>query len=238
MKKFLSSNTTKFLLFLSFLVICIVLGRQFAFDIEQFKGFIVRFPLVVSGGIFVGIYVGLTTLIWIGPKDVLRVAAALIFGPYWSTLFVWMGEMGNLAVMFNLSRRLGRGFIKEKFKVRDEDARRVKTRTNVLGIAALRINPLFPFRALDLSYGLSAVPFKRYFFTSLIISSLRIFWLQAIIAGAGTAFLKSPDALIEYLVQNPAVMYYSAVYFVVIAVLSLGAVIVKWKRNSRFVSSP
>jgi uncharacterized membrane protein YdjX (TVP38/TMEM64 family) len=230
-KRFLFSNTFKFLLFLAFLIICLALGRQFAFDIEQLKDFIARFPLIVSGGIFVGLYVGLTSLIWVGPKDVLRIAVALVFGASWSTLFVWIGEMGNLAVMFNLSRRLGRGFIKEKFKVREEDAQRVKAHTNVLGIAALRINPLFPFRALDLSYGLSAVPFKRYFLTALLVSPLRIFWLQAILAGAGTAFLKSPDALIGYLIDHPAVMYYSFGYFALIAVVSGVAIAGKWKRK-------
>ena len=42
---------------------------------------------------------------------------------------------------------------------------------------AFRSIPLIPFRFLDLAYGLTSIPFPKYFLVSAIASPVRIFWM-------------------------------------------------------------
>ena len=52
-------------------------------------------------------------------KDPLRIVGALVFVPYWSTLFTWIDELANDFIFFHMSRRLGRAYIAEKFHLKE-----------------------------------------------------------------------------------------------------------------------
>jgi len=141
------SSTARFILFLLIMVVFIVLGQAFDLDAASLKERLVNYPLVLSGLIFLLLYVGLTSFCWVGPKDVLRIASALIYGPMVSTLFVWLGELGNATVMFHMSRFFGRGFVEEKFGRRQKEKEssvflRYISGSSVLNITALRINDI------------------------------------------------------------------------------------------------
>lgn len=217
------SKLFKFLTLLFFLLLSWIFSQIFKFEITTTRAFFAEFSPFLSGIIFVILYVLLTTVILFGPRDIFRIAAAIIFGAKTSTLFVWIAETINAVVSFYLSRLLGREFVKEKLKDKFTQAEGAKGKIRSLQVFTLRINPLIPFRVMDLGYGLSTISLKRYFFISLIASLPRIFWLQYIIAGAGEKILTSPLSLIPYLVENQFLIVYSALYFFAVIVLSIVA---------------
>ncbi|MCK5083014.1 MAG: hypothetical protein KAR31_08935, partial [Candidatus Omnitrophica bacterium] len=70
----INSRGLKFILFLIILTVCWYLGRVFDVDVAYYQGILARYPLALSGLIFVVLYVVTTTFIWFGPKDVLRIS--------------------------------------------------------------------------------------------------------------------------------------------------------------------
>jgi uncharacterized membrane protein YdjX (TVP38/TMEM64 family) len=116
----------KFLLFLSIFLVCWYLGRVFQFDVAYYQAILSRYPLALSGLIFVVLYVATTTFMWFGPKDVLRISSAILFGAYISTVFVWVGEMVNAVIMFHLSRVLGRDYVQQRLGVKPEKLDKMK----------------------------------------------------------------------------------------------------------------
>jgi len=68
----------KFLLFAALIVSFIALGRMFDFDPASSRAFLAQHSPLLSSFIFLVLYVVGTFFIWVGPKDVLRVASALV----------------------------------------------------------------------------------------------------------------------------------------------------------------
>ncbi len=123
-KKILENKTLKFSLFVAFLFVCFAFGKIFKFDLDSMREFLSAFPIIVSGVIFILLYVVLTFFIWFGPKDVFRLSSAVLFGAYVSTVLVWIAEMINAAVLFIFSRKLGQEFIEQKFRVKKSRSNR------------------------------------------------------------------------------------------------------------------
>ncbi|MCK5180636.1 MAG: TVP38/TMEM64 family protein [Candidatus Omnitrophica bacterium] len=229
----INSRGLKFILFLIILTVCWYLGRVFDVDVAYYQGILARYPLALSGLIFVALYVVTTTFIWFGPKDVLRISSAILFGVYVSTVFVWVGEMINSAIMFYLSRVLGREYVQQRFRVKAGELDKMKDDSSFLGVAAWRINPLIPFRLMDLGYGLTRISFKKYFCAIVIISFFRILWLQFILAGIGTSLFQDISAMLDYFLANPVVVRYSGIYFLVVIALTIMAVAARALRKRR-----
>ncbi|HPN88242.1 MAG TPA: VTT domain-containing protein [Candidatus Omnitrophota bacterium] len=225
------SSIIKFFLFFIIIAILLFLGKSVHVDLKAYQQFIQQFSPVLAGIIFIILYIFLTTFIWFGPKDILRIVAALLFGPGLSTLFVWLGELGNCIIFFHISRYLGRDFIAQKFKISQDDLEKTKKTKSALGLIALRLNPLVPFRFLDIGVGLSEVSFKKYFFIALVFSPFRIFWIQYIIAGVGEGYFQNPMIAFDYFQRNPAVTLGSFFYFGVIFILSFIAIMVRRKKS-------
>ena len=215
------NKTFQFCILIALLFVFIFVGRYFNFDVERCREVLSKFPIVLSGLIFVVAYVVTTTFIWMGPKDVFRVVGAILFGAYVSTVFVWIGEMFNATILFFLSRKLGREFVQKKFNIGEGHLDKIKKEAGILGILALRINPLVPFRFLDLGYGLSRVSFKKYLSVIVIASGPRIFWLQFILADVGANVFKDIPALTAYFQNHPFIVQYSGMYFLLVIVLTI-----------------
>lgn len=243
------SYTFKFLAFLAIILVFLFLGKFLSFDLHYYKALLSRFPISISGVLFIALYVGLTTLVWFGPKDILRIASAILFGPYISTLFVSLAELMNAVILFKLSRKLGHDFVLQKFKLKDKDLSRMQKNKNILGTMALRINPFIPFRLQDIGAGLSRVDFVSYIVGIAVVSPLRIFWLQYILSDVGDnigmlfyanmdignmvgdtnaviSFLKH-HPFVQYLMNEPFILQYSFYYFGLVLLLSAIALIVK-----------
>lgn len=208
------------------------LGVQNNIDIRVFKELLLSYPIVISGPIFIGIYIISTMLVLVGPKDVLRVSSALLFGGVISSILVTIAELGNATLLFFMSRTLGRDFVEEKFKLKEKKSMyAVQKETALLSLLAIRVNPLIPFRLMDVGYGLTNVSFFKYFLAILIASPIRIYWLQMIIAGVGEEILENPMSMMDHLMAQPTMLAYSAAYFGLVIVLTLVALIAKYIRK-------
>lgn len=228
MRKFLSKPTQHFLLLVTLVVTLWLLGRALNIDLEQVRDWLSQYPLWLSGSLFILIYVGLTTVLWVGTIDFFRISGALLFGPYWSTLFVYIAEIANASILFLLSRKLGRKFVEEKFHLQSKDTKYTPDNAGFWTAFVLRINPLVPFRFMDVGFGLTKMPFRLYFYAVVWGSLLRIFWLQYVIAGMGQAVLKNPLAMAEYFRDNILALAVSVVYFLSVVVFTVGALIIKF----------
>ena len=199
----------------------LALSRFVHFDQQTFQTYLQGFSLFWAGLVFIVLYVGLTFLVWVGPKDVLRVVGALLFGPYISTLIVWVGEMGNACVMFSFSRHFGRGYVAERMPGNMRRLDEVIAEKSVWSIFFLKFFPVVPFRFLDLAFGLTRISLKKYLLISAVASPLRIFVIQFFIA-LGVDTVLNPAKLSAYLQEHPtifsAVGLYLAGAFVMIAV--------------------
>jgi len=105
----------KFVALIFFILTVLYAGKMIVFHEAAVRAFIGQYPLWLSAVVFVVSYVIITFLVWVGPKDVFRTAAAFLFGPAVSTVFVCAAEMFNLTLLFFLSRKLGRDYVEEKF---------------------------------------------------------------------------------------------------------------------------
>ncbi len=207
------NNSISFLTLLLILFFCWLLGRYFCIDTDRIRNFLLKFPLIYSAIAFVLLYVVITFFIWFS-KDIFRVAGAVIFGAYLSTLLVYLAEMINAAALFNLSRFLGRGFVKSHLKGSFVDLDDRIYNVGFWGMFAIRIVPLVPFRFLDIAAGLTRVSFSEYFLISAIASPLRIFWLQFVLAAVGSSVFKDADLLTKYFLNNQNVFIFSLFYLI------------------------
>ena len=234
----LNQRVVKFDLFLLILAACWSLGRIFKVDIAYYQSLLAQYPLALSGLIFVLLYVVTTTVVWLGPKDVLRISGAILFGATVSTIFVWVSEMLNSVIMFHLSRLLGREFVQKKFKVESKDLDKMKDDASLLSVIAWRINPLIPFRLMDLGYGLTHISFRKYFLGIAVISFFRILWLQSILAGIGVSLFHNIRAMADYYIDHPVVLRYSVIYFLSVLLVTVAAIIARHlrRKNLKFKS--
>ncbi|MCK5580566.1 MAG: TVP38/TMEM64 family protein [Candidatus Omnitrophica bacterium] len=210
-----------FLLFVVLIVVFFNLGKFFAFDEGLVQNFFLNIPVVLSGVIFILVYVVSTSLIWFGPKDILRIVAAGVFGAYLSTLLIWLAELGNVFVLFMLSRRLGRDFVASKLHGGMKRLDQTIAETSFWSIFCFRLFPIIPLRVLDLGFGLTKISFKKYFWISFIGTPLRIFVIQfflAILIKTGMSlhqFEQDPFAamgsmhniLNQYLNDHPGILF-------------------------------
>ncbi|MBF0121986.1 MAG: TVP38/TMEM64 family protein [Candidatus Omnitrophica bacterium] len=188
-------------------------GRTLLSDEARIQSFFQQFPFGLAAVFLIIGYV-LSSFVILDLKDILKIVAAILFGAWWSTLFIWLAELINNAMLFHLSRRLGRAWIERKFHLGGKDVRWVEAMCGVWQIFVLRIIPAVPYRILDVAYGLTAVSFRRYFTVSAVASPLRIFWFQFILAGLGSAVFH-PEKITEYLMAHPEALRLGAGYLVV-----------------------
>ena len=188
-----------------------LIGRFFHLDTEAIARSLEKLPVLLSVIAFVGLYVIVTFFIWLS-KDIFRFVAALLFGPYLSTLLVWSAETINAFILFHLARNLGRDFVQNYLKGSLKDLDEKLTQTNFFWLFMFRAVPLMPFRFLDLGVGLTKIPFKKYLPAVVLGSPLRIFWLQYVLAGVGKSIFNNPYALSEYLLSNKVLFIFSLAY--------------------------
>lgn len=223
----LSSHSRRFVLFLLLAVLCLSLGIIFKVDPQIIQGQLQQFGYGPSVAIFLILYVGLTFLVWVGPKDILRIVGAALYGPYWSTLIVWFGEMGNAVVMFSLSRRLGREYVEQRLHGRWKDMDEAIARTSFWSIFFIRFFPVIPFRFSDLGFGLTRISLKKYLLICAVGSPLRIFIIQLFLS-VGLKTVLQPALLADYLSAHPTLRLVVNLYligtFILIFVLKKRAV--------------
>lgn len=97
------------------------------------------------------------------PGTLITAIGAVIFGPYWGFLYVWVGAMLGASAAFFVGRSLGREFaaslIEGRLKKYDDSIERNGFAT----VLYLRL-VYFPFTPMNFGMGLTRVRFRDYFF--------------------------------------------------------------------------
>jgi uncharacterized membrane protein YdjX (TVP38/TMEM64 family) len=225
----------KFLIFLIILIGCWSLGKFSNINVESYQEILNQHPLILSGPIFIFLYVVITFFIFFGPKDIFRIMSAVLFGSYISAILISIAEIINAIILFTFSRKFGREYVQERFGLKDRHIEQANRGSSIWGILAIRINPLIPFRVMDLGFGLSSVKLKKYVIVSIVATFPRVLWLQFILTGVGTNILKDPQAVVAYLMDHFYIVVYSSLYFLGVLALTILAVVVKFmnKNNKR-----
>lgn len=217
------------LLLIISLAIIWYLGRSYHIDPAEVEGSLKKFPLFLSGAIYITLYVVITFFIFFS-KDVFWVLGAVLFGAVFSTLVICLAECINAFILFYLARNLGRGYVEKKvsgkYKYLDEKLGKVK----FLWLFIFRAAPLIPYRFMDLAAGLTSIHFRRYFTAVVLGTPLKTFWIQYILAGVGYNIFRNPSSLVQYFLSNRILFIFSFVYIIFII-----AVLIKLKYKGKFL---
>jgi len=205
-------RSEKFYLLLVLVVVLLLAGKLFHFEEDSFKAFFSQFPILFSSVVYVVSYVVLTSLIWLGPKDIFRIVGAVIYGPYLSTLLIWIAEMFNVTISFHLSRHLGREYVDRKLSGEWKKFDQWIVESGFVSLFLLRVIFVVPFRFLDMSIGLSKITFKKYLLIAFLGTPLRVFIFQFILS-FGVDVIRNPVLLAEKLIENKVMWVVSLTYF-------------------------
>lgn len=94
------------------------------------------------------------------PDSVLVIAGGMIFGLFWGTVLTTIGSLIGAAIAFYISRKLGQQVVKKIIK--KDLVLFDKKNSGFFLILMLRLIPLFPFKIVSYSAGLSDVKFKDF----------------------------------------------------------------------------
>ena len=205
-----SKPLVRFLIFILIIVGLFLAGQYFAIDEAKINDFLKDIPYTLASGVFVLLYVAGTFIIWY-LKDPLKLVGAILFGAYLSTLLIYIAELINAYIFFRLSRGLGKDFIEKSVKGRFKNFYEKLENINLGWVFLLRAIPLIPYRVLDISFGLTKMPFRRYLAVILLASLPRIFWIQFILAGV-KGF--SMDKMVAYFLDHRIIFIWSLLYAV------------------------
>jgi uncharacterized membrane protein YdjX (TVP38/TMEM64 family) len=208
----------KFAAFVAALAALWWLGRFFHIDTAYVRVLLKPYPAWLVGFIFVALYVIVTFFVWLS-KDIFRLVAAVVFGPYVSTLLVWIAECINAFILFSLSRIFGRGFIAASLAGR---MKRLDTRLGTMPLGWLmlvRFVPLFAFRFMDIAAGVSSIRLRRYMAAVVLATPLRVLWLQVVLAAVGESAF-DPIILARYLQANPHLVAVTFAYMVLMCIVA------------------
>lgn len=210
----------EFLILIIALILFWYLGRFFRIDTQALQRSLGRFSLFYSGILFVILYCFVTFFVWLS-KDVFKFMGAVLFGAYFSTLFILIAEIINAFILFYLTRYLGRGFVEKSLEKRYKNLDQRLANINFFWLFLFRAVPLIPFRFLDIALGLTNISFRRYLIVVILGSPIRIFWVQYIVASVGESIFNNPYALVEYLLKNKTLFMFSLAYLILVIFLAV-----------------
>jgi uncharacterized membrane protein YdjX (TVP38/TMEM64 family) len=214
------NNRVKFLILIISIALIWYLGKYFPIDASAIQGSLKKLPLFYSGIIFVILYCIVTFFIWLS-KDYFKFIAAVLFGPYLSTLFIWISEIINATILFYIARLLGRDFVENSLRGRYNKLDEGLGNLSFFWLFLFRAVPLIPFRFLDLSLGFTRVSFRKYLAAVILGSPLRIFWVQYILFRVGKSIFTDHAKLVEFFISNKAVFILSFIYLILVIVVAL-----------------
>jgi uncharacterized membrane protein YdjX (TVP38/TMEM64 family) len=207
-----SINGIKLIIILLLIIIIILLAQLFSKDIEKIGIFLRKIPAIYSAPLFISFYVLSNFVFFFDIKDLLKPVAALIFGAYISTLLIYIAEIINAFIFFNLSSILGRNYVERALRGKFSRFYEKLENINLGWIVLFRLLPFIPYRVLDISFGLSRVPFKKYIIAVILASPPRIFWIQIILASVGGFY---PEKIMKFYQDNPFFSLFILLYLII-----------------------
>lgn len=113
-----------------------------------------------GGAVFVALYAAVT--LTPAPKNVLSVAAGLIFGFGIALALVYLGALLGAAAAFALGRWLGRDAVERYTGTRVARLDELVRRRGLAAVIGVRLIPIIPFTAINYGAGLTAVRLRDY----------------------------------------------------------------------------
>ncbi|MBW2172198.1 MAG: VTT domain-containing protein [Deltaproteobacteria bacterium] len=216
MKLLFAKPHIRFLLLLLLVIALVLVGTVVPVDNDAIDDFLKGIPLAYSSVAFAFLYVAGTFVVWY-LKDPLKVVGAIIFGAYLSTLLIYIAEIINACIFFQITNSLGKDYVEKTLRGRFKRFYERIDEINLGWIFLLRAVPLIPYRVLDISFGLSKLPLKKYILVVILASLPRIFWVQFVLAGM-KGF--SMNAAVAYFNENNVVFFLSLAYFVITLIVA------------------
>ena len=102
------------------------------------------------------------------PGAPLTIAAGVLFGPFWGTVYTICGATGGATVAFLVARYLGRDWVERRTS---GSVARIKAGVESEGwkfVAFTRLVPLFPFNVLNYAFGLTNIGLVPYVAASFV----------------------------------------------------------------------
>lgn len=205
----------EFLALIAILFLLWYLGGYLHIDTASLQKSLRGFPLVYSALIFIVLYVVISFFVFFS-KDIFWITSAVLFGPFYSALFIFISEVINAPILFYLARYLGRAYVAKSLKGKYKSLDAKLGKISFLWLFIFRAAPLIPYRFLDLVAGLTKIRFKKYLAAVVIGSPVKIFWIQYILFGVGESALRNPLAMSDYFLNNRALLVFSFVYVVLV----------------------
>lgn len=135
------------------------------FGSEEVKKYINSFGLF-SPFVYVIILTLLPLLFF--PDSVIVIAGGMIFGLGKGIILTSLGSFLGATISFYISRLLGRKMVSKLMKGKSVDLEKYSKQSGLLIILMLRLIPLFPFKAVSYSAGLSSISFKDFTIATII----------------------------------------------------------------------
>ncbi len=198
------------------------LGRLFHIDTEAIERSLKGSPLLYSSIIYIILYVVVTFFIFFS-KDLFWLMGAVLFGVTLSTVLICIAEVINAAILFNLTRHLGRAYVEKRVTGKYREFDEKLGRINFFWLFIFRAAPLIPYRFMDLGAGLTRIHFRKYITAVILGSPVKMFWIQYILYGVGKSIFDNPAILVDYFLNNKGLLLLSLVYvgLVIMAVLKI-----------------
>ncbi len=116
---------------------------------------------------FVVLYALLSLLLV--PTLPLNLAAGVLWGWFWGTVLALFGVVVRASIAFLIARYLGRDFVSRRLQGRAWQLlwQTIESR-GWKAVAFARVNPIFPSAPLNYFFGLTAIRFWPYFFSTLL----------------------------------------------------------------------
>lgn len=219
LKQQFSQPRTRFLLFILFIVVLVFLTGQWHIDSQKIDTFLKQIPWGYACVFFFLLYVASSFIVW-DLKDILKIIGAIFFGAYVSAALIYIAEVVNAVILFNVSSVFGKAFVEKTVKGRFKNFYEKLKDVSFGWLFLLRLAPLVAYRVLDISFGLTKISFRKYMFVVVAGSLPRIVWIQFILSAVKGI---SMEKLVDYFLQHPGIFLWSFLYlvFAVVAVIML-----------------
>jgi len=210
----------RFFILIIALILLWYLGRFFNIDTQALQRSLGRYPLFLSGLLYIILYVVVTFFIFFS-KDLFWLLGAVLFGAFYSTIFIYVSEVINAFILFYLSRVLGRAYVEQSLKGKYRQLDERLTKINFFWLFIFRAAPLVPYRFLDLAAGLTRISFRKYIAAVVLGTPIKTYWIQYILTGVGRNIYNNPYAVAEYLLNNKTVLLFSLIYALLVILVVL-----------------
>lgn len=146
-------------------ILLMIINSQYDIDLTKAQNFIKS--LGVFAPIAFLLVFTLAPVVFI-PIIPLSITGGILFGPLMGTIYTVIGSTLGASAAFMVSRYIAKDWIDQKSHT---TVKMVQTRIKDHGwkfIALSRINPLFPFNLQNYAFGITEIPFKTFFITTLL----------------------------------------------------------------------